>query len=89
MISDIEKRRKQLLYRATYRGFKEADIVVGGFARAHLADMDMEQLDAFAELLEVNDRQLYAWIMGNTPEPAEFAGPVLEEMKKFRPSLDS
>ena len=35
--ADIETRRKRLLYRSIYRGNKENDILLGQFARAHVA----------------------------------------------------
>lgn len=79
----IDIRRKRLLYLATYRGFKEADLLIGGFAKAHLAEMDEADLDAFEALLKKNDRDLYAWATGNADAPAELQGPVLEKLKSF------
>lgn len=83
---DIDTRRKKLLYQASYRGFKEADLLIGGFARAHLAGMSEAELDAFEGLLKHNDRELYAWATGDAEPPADAAGPVLEKLKAFDPS---
>jgi len=33
MTDDIEARRKRAIYRANYRGFREADMMLGGFAK--------------------------------------------------------
>jgi len=36
-------RRKQLRYRATHRGFKEADAILGAFAALHLVPRCISQ----------------------------------------------
>ena len=83
MSDDINIRRKRLLYLASYRGFKEADLLIGGFAKAHLGDMDAGELDQFEALLKENDRELYAWALGNADAPAELDGSVLQKLKSF------
>lgn len=83
MSESIDIRRKRLLYLATYRGFKEADLLIGGFAKAHLADMDAAGLDAFEALLKQDDRALYAWATGDAEAPPELQGPVLDMLKAF------
>ena len=42
--ADLETRRKRLLYRSVYRGNKENDILLGQFARAHIASFDEGEL---------------------------------------------
>lgn len=76
-------RRKRLLYRAQHRGFKEADLLIGGFAAANLAAMTDADLDAFEALLAHPDHDLYAWIRGEAPPPAEAQGPVLDALRNF------
>ncbi len=69
-----------MLYRADHRGFKEADLVIGGFARARLADMSENELDEFEALLEIPDQELYAWIVGREPVPQDVDGPVFQAL---------
>lgn len=83
MSETIDIRRKRLLYLATYRGFKEADLLIGGFAKAHLPHMDAGELDQFEALLKQNDRELYAWATGNAQAPANLEGSVLDRLKAF------
>ena len=83
MANDMETRRKKLLYQATYRGFKEADLLIGGFAKAHLAAMNEAELDEFEMLLTIGDKELYSWIVGREPAPANVIGPVFEKMRRF------
>jgi antitoxin CptB len=84
MTESIDIRRKRLLYLATYRGFKEADLLIGGFAKAHLSAMNESELDQFEALLQQNDRQLYAWATGDADAPADLAGSVLDKLKSFK-----
>ncbi len=79
-------RRKRLLYQAQHRGFKEADLVIGGFAAAHLAGMSENELDEFEALLALPDHDLYGWITGGNA-PADVAGPVFAKMRAFDVSL--
>ena len=83
MTTDLDMRRKKLLYRASYRGFKEADLLIGGFAKAHLSKMDEADLDVFEALLKLEDRDLYDWATGKRPAPTEIEGPVFEKIKAF------
>ncbi len=81
---NIEDRRKKLLYRASYRGFKEADLLIGGFAAAHVQEFDDAELDEFEALLENNDRELYNWATQKSEPPAHISGPVFERLKAFK-----
>jgi len=80
---DLGTRAKKVLYRAHHRGFKEADILIGGFADREVPSMDAADLDAFEALLEVPDQELYAWITGNEPPPADFDNLMLDRVRQF------
>ncbi|MAW82415.1 MAG: succinate dehydrogenase assembly factor 2 [Parvularcula sp.] len=83
MSETVEIRRKRLLYLATYRGFKEADLLIGGFVKAYVAEMMENELDQLEALLKQNDRELYAWATGKSEAPANLQGAVLELLKSF------
>lgn len=76
-------RRKKLLYRANHRGFKEADLVFGGFAAAHLEGMSAAELDEFEALLALPDHRLFAYVKGGEAPPAELLGPIFERLQRF------
>lgn len=76
-------RRKKLLHRARYRGFKEADILVGGFAEEALPGMSADELDAFEAILSLNDHDIYAWVAGGQPPPANVDAGLIARMKAF------
>ena len=83
----IDARRKRLLYRANYRGFKEADILLGGFAKANVETLSNEAIGQFEALLANKDHDIYDWITGKHPAPAEFDTPVLEMIRAFKPAF--
>ena len=82
--SELETRRKRLLYRSVYRGNKENDILLGQFARAHIGAFGPAELDQYERLLRVGDNDIYDWIAGKTAPPPEEDTPVLRKLMAFR-----
>ncbi|MEM9169103.1 MAG: succinate dehydrogenase assembly factor 2 [Pseudomonadota bacterium] len=82
-MSDLDPRRKQLLYRAQHRGIRECDLLIGGFAAAHIAEMSEPELVEFEALLKLPDRDLYKGLSGEAEAPANVSGPVYERLKAF------
>ena len=78
-----DHRRKRLLHRARYRGFREADILVGGFAEEALPGMAPADLDAFEAILAANDHDIYAWVSGAAEPPAAIDAGLIARMRKF------
>jgi len=82
--SELETRRKRLLYRSVHRGNRENDILLGQFARAHIAEFASEELDQFEQLLQAGDSDIFDWLTGRTAVPAEADTPVLRRLMAFR-----
>ena len=68
--ADLETRRKRLLYRSIYRGNKENDILLGQFARAHIAAFGAAELDQYERLLATGDNDIFDWVSGQGRRPA-------------------
>lgn len=64
--------QRKLLFRATHRGTREMDIVVGGYAKEFLPKMDTGQETAFAQLLRIDDQSLSRALSAQTIEQARF-----------------
>ena len=79
-----DARLKKLKFRAWRRGFREADLILGPFADRYVADFTAAELDAFEELLEQPDQDLYAWIVDTADAPTAFDGDILNRIKAFR-----
>lgn len=80
----MDDRRKRLKFRVWRRGFREIDLILGGFADAHAAEMDEARLSAFEALLLVPDNDVYDWITGAAPAPPEYDTPILAQIRAFR-----
>lgn len=83
-ITPLVARRKRLRFRAWHRGTREADLLIGSFADAHIDSFDDGGLDRFEALLELSDPDLYNWMTGREPVPAEHDTDVMRLLQAFR-----
>lgn len=86
-MTELEKTRKRLHFRAWHRGTKESDLILGRFADEYLAAMTEEELADFEQVLDRIDPELMDWITGREPVPANLRTPVLDKLLAFRPSV--
>ena len=81
MLADPELKR--LRWRATHRGTREADLLIGGFFDAHSASWSAADRAMFAEMLEEQDVDIMAWAVGTAEPPPRFDGPMIEALKRL------
>lgn len=80
-----EQRIKRILYRTWYRGCKETDKILGGFAKLHAEGMTDAELDQFEVILEEQDTDLYHWLTEQKPLPPEYKdNKVMRALMDFR-----
>ena len=84
MTTHLEIRRKQALFRAQRRGFRELDILFHAFTDKYLQLLDEGQLDRLEALLAVPDWQLYGWIMGKEAVPKLYDNDVFALLRDYR-----
>ena len=84
---NFEITRRRLLWRATHRGIKEMDLIVGGYAQDHLSSMTGAELTDFAEILEIPDQQLLSWVMNQEALPPERDSPLLRAVLNYQPQV--
>lgn len=82
MIETPQARIKRMAMRSWRRGTKEMDLILGPWSDASLATLTPERLDTYEVLLEENDQDLMAWILGHVTPPAPIA-PLLNEIGGF------
>ncbi len=93
MNQELDTRRRRALYRASHRGTKEMDLLMGRFAEARLMDMDEASFACFERLLAEEDPDIQSWLFSEqvmagetsiqrTPLKAEFAE-LISAMKSF------
>jgi antitoxin CptB len=59
----VDERRRRAIYRATYRGTKEMDWLLGRYASAKIAAMSEIELTLFEQALVIPDPDFHAWII--------------------------
>jgi antitoxin CptB len=76
MPDDLEMRRRRAAYRASHRGTKEMDIILGRYAEARLPGMQDPELDAFERFLALPDPTLTLWFShgATSADAGEFSG---------------
>jgi antitoxin CptB len=80
----MDDRRKMLKFRAWRRGFREIDLILGGFADARLAELDEAGVDAFEALLEAPDWAAYGWITETAAPPPPYDTPTMALIRAFQ-----
>lgn len=82
--SPLAVRRRRLKFRSWHRGTREADLLIGSFADAHLDQYDNDQLDRFELVLAEEDPDIYDWMNGRTEIPERLDFDVARDMLAFR-----
>ena len=82
-LSVRQVRVKRLIYRSSYTGMKETDLLLGQFAARHLSELSDDQLDMFEALLDAGDPRILAWVQGDEEVPEAFQGTVIDLIKNF------
>lgn len=61
--TELDPRRRRAAYRASHRGTKEMDFLMGRYAEARLPTMSDADLGRFEAFLALPDPELQAWIL--------------------------
>ncbi|KOO25478.1 succinate dehydrogenase assembly factor [Chrysochromulina tobinii] len=80
LFADDDKLRRRLLYRSKQRGWLEMDIMLGDWAAANLQKLDSVKLQQFQEIIDMENPDLFRWLTGQAPIPAEMNNPVLRTL---------
>jgi antitoxin CptB len=80
----LDTRRKRVLFRAWHRGMKEMDLIFGRFADREIATLSDEELQAFEDVMEQPDDEVYGWVVGRLPTPPLFDTPVFRRIRNSK-----
>ena len=58
MSEKLETFKKKLLYRASYRGTKEMDMLMTAFVNSIISELNFEKLQTLNKLVNMNDEDL-------------------------------
>lgn len=79
-----EMMMRRLVYRASYTGMKETDLLLGQFAKRHLPELARTDLEDFEALLDAGDPAIFAWVRGDEDVPAQYDTKVFKLIKEFK-----
>jgi antitoxin CptB len=79
----LDVRRRKLLFRAWHRGMREVDLIMGRFADAAVEQLTEADLSEFEQMLEVPDRELLAWVTGESAVPANYDTALFRRLRDF------
>ena len=86
--SDNAVRRRKLAYRASHRGMKEMDLVLGGYVARHIDQMTGDELDILEDIIILQDVDLLNWVTGKEPVPDQHKSDLLDAVLAFSISVD-
>lgn len=81
----VEARRKRLIWRASHRGTREMDLLLGGFAKRHIDRFGTAELDELETIIGLPDQDLMGWLLGGVPVPQRQATAMFKALLAYRP----
>ena len=79
----LDARRRRLLFRSWHRGTREADLIMGRFADAHIEGFSDAELDQYEHLLEALETDLLTWITGVAEVPPAHDTEMFRRVREF------
>ncbi|KAL9645419.1 hypothetical protein ABK040_002617 [Willaertia magna] len=83
----LEMLKRKVLMHCRNRGRVETELFLGGFARDHLHNMNLEKIEQFYEILCEHDSDLYIWLVGQEELPDDLKSS--EMMKEIMDYVNS
>ena len=83
-MSKLEPLKKKLLYRSSYRGKKEMDILLSSFVKFYIDKFTEEELIDLDKLLNLEDEAIYDFYQKNISNDFFKKNRVSTYLKKFK-----
>ena len=83
-MTDKDILKKQIIYRASYRGTKEMDILLGTFVKKYINKIDIKDLNNLIDLLSLEDEVIYNWYIGKNSNKSIPETNVSIKLKNFK-----
>ena len=75
-MNDLETYKKKIIFKASHRGSKEMDILLGNFINKYIELFNENELSLFNAILECDDDDIYQWIIGKKEIPNQYSNRV-------------
>jgi len=79
-----ETLKKQIIYRATHRGSKEMDILLGKFVKKYISDLNTNDLKDLNEIMSTDDDLLYEWYFNKINNKKIAENRVSQKLRNFK-----
>ena len=76
--------KKQILYRSMHRGFKEMDLLLGGFVKKNIEKFDSKDLNDLDKLLSLEDEIIFKWYLNKKNDERIVKTKVSEMFRRFK-----
>jgi antitoxin CptB len=83
MSSDLGMRRRRALWRATHRGSKEMDFLLGRFAEQALDGMNAAEIAVFERLIEAPDPAIEGCVLEGYSLGETDLDELIERLRRF------
>ena len=84
MTNKLEILKKRLIYRASYRGTKEIDILLGSFVNKYINNFDEAHLTDLEKFLSLEDEVILNFYQHNITEKEINKNKISNLFKKFK-----
>ena len=76
--SGLSSRKRQAIFRATHRGTREMDILLGSFVEYEVHSFSNTEMDDLEQLMEAPDWDIYKWVTGTLSVPDNYNTPLFQ-----------
>ena len=83
-MSKLETLKKKLLYRSSYRGTKEMDILLSSFVKFYIDKLGIEELQDLDKFLDLEDETIYNFYQNNVSNNFLKKNRISQLLKKFK-----
>ena len=75
---------RQIIYRATHRGSKEMDILLGKFVKKYISDLNTDDLKNLNEIMTIDDDLIYDWYFNRINNKKIADNKVSQKLRNFK-----
>ena len=83
MASDLGMRRRRALWRATHRGSKEMDFLLGRFAEQALDGMNAAEITVFERLIDTPDPVIESYVLEGYSGDEPALDELIDRLRRF------
>ena len=83
-MNKLENLKKKLIYRSSYRGPKEMDILLSSFVKKHIDILSETDLHDLSKVLDLEDEVIYNFYNNNFIDSPLKENKILQMIKDFK-----